>query len=541
MYCASMFTRQWTRHSQWVRRLTGSVACLGAACGPANLSGDGRADRVPGETAGPGGDAGGDADSAVVLPGGSEPDEQFPPELMGPYTGPAIDDYANTFIDYLQLQARVSAVFGDTRIGGNTETYFASKISLLGGADFKNTFIEDRAASTDFLLALDAVAKDACARAATNKTGPFSGTDPSKTGQDDLVVQLYQKMLFRGPGDTELADANKLVSDLVSLSPNAVSAWAGLCEVLVRHPDSLFTLPPSYATATGDNKARLRVVKFANDFAGRPPTASEFADLAGKPSADIVDYFATLPEFRDYLFHRLRVRTESNGTAESDEPARLWAYLVTTGAPLQDLFGGDYSVDEAFGKAPRDSVHGKTGILTMPGFIKTKPGLPHYNYAARVITDYFGVIFNVTPEIQQMRLDTTVASTVEKGSACYSCHSVLTPLAYQRARWFDDGTYHATDDAGAPIDDSDRGLVDAYRFKGEGMGAFAEQAVRKEAFLRTTMQAHVNMFYGRPMRYQEDERDLYKTMWVTAFDDGGKLLSIIKNIVAYPGYMGEAQ
>src|SRR5262249_8486592 len=156
-----------------------------------------------------------------------------------------------------------------------------------------------------------------------------------------------------------------------------------------------------------------------------------------------------------------------------------------SGSPMQELLTADYSVDGNFGKTGRGPEHGRTGILTMPGFIKSKPGLPHFNYPARVMSDYMGTIFEVTPEVVADGLK-PAASTTEPGSTCIVCHGVLTPLAYQRLRWADDGTYRTTDEKGAPIDDSDRNLVADYAFKGAGMESFAVTAVKKEKFIRQT-------------------------------------------------------
>ena len=49
-----------------------------------------------------------------------------------------------TVVGYLQLKARVARVFADTGIGGDTEAYFASKLPLLGGADFKTLYVTAR-------------------------------------------------------------------------------------------------------------------------------------------------------------------------------------------------------------------------------------------------------------------------------------------------------------------------------------------------------------------------------------------------------------
>jgi hypothetical protein len=476
------------------------------------------------------------------IPGGTLPDEQFPANLLDPYTGPPIDNYDNTTIGYLQLKARVKRVFADDGIGGNTDQYFASKITLLGGADFKTSYTEARVMTPDFLLALDGVAKDSCARAAANKTGPFAGTDPANDapgGPAALAGTLYQRMLFRNATTQEASDAAALVGRLVPLSTSKVDAWAGLCEVLVRHQDSLFTLPPSVATMTGADKERLQIVKVAFDFAGRPPTDDEFGQLAGKSVSDKVDFYLHTPEFQAFYFDKVRVRTESTGTAETDEPANLWTYLVVTGGPLQDLLTADYTIGPDGKKTSRPDYYGKTGILTMPGFIKPKPGLPHYNYAARVLTDYMGQIFEVPQSIVAMRVNSTAASTVAPGSICIGCHGLLTPLATQRSRWADDGTYHATDANGAQIDDSDRNLVPDYPFKGEGMAAFASQAVKKEKFLRQTFQSQFQFFMGRPMRYDLDERTVYLALWKSSFATNGDFRELIKIIANVPSYLGQ--
>src|SRR5215207_2685885 len=86
----------------------------------------------------------GDTDAGREIPGGSLPDEQFPAYLLEPYTGPPIDYYDNTAIGYVQLKARVKRVFADDGIGGNTDLFLASKIQLLGGADFSTTYSEAR-------------------------------------------------------------------------------------------------------------------------------------------------------------------------------------------------------------------------------------------------------------------------------------------------------------------------------------------------------------------------------------------------------------
>jgi hypothetical protein len=196
-------------------------------------------------------------------------------------------------------------------------------------------------------------------------------------------------------------------------------------------------------------------------------------------------------------------------------------------------------VTPTFDKTTRGPEHGKTGVLTMPGFIKTKAGLPHYNYAARVMTDFMGQLFEVPPDIVAMRVNSTAASTVDPNSRCIACHGILTPLATQRLRWADDGTYRTTDDKGAPIDDSDRNMVPDYPYKGKGMEAFSTQAVKKERFLRQTFQSQFLFFVGRQMRYNQDERTVYLALWRSAFDKKGDLRETMKIVANVPSYLGQ--
>jgi len=157
-----------------------------------------------------------------------------------------------------------------------------------------------------------------------------------------------------------------------------------------------------------------------------------------------------------------------------------------------------------------------------------------------VMTDYMGQLFEVTPEILRGRVDATATSTVQPGTLCITCHGVLTPLAFQRSRWADDGTYHATDDAGAPIDDTDRNLVPDYPYKGAGIEGFAVNAVKKEKFFRQSFQAQFLFYLGRQMRFDQDERTTYLALWNSAFKQNGDLREIVKIIAANtPGYLGK--
>jgi hypothetical protein len=173
----------------------------------------------------------------------------------------------------------------------------------------------------------------------------------------------------------------------------------------------------------------------------------------------------------------------------------------------------------------------------MPGYIQHKPGLPHYNYAARVFTGFMGSIFEVPPEVFDMRGTATAASTVDTQSICFVCHQNLTPLAHQRLKWADDGTHRDVDDNNLPIDDSDRGLVTTYEYKGVGLEAFATQAVKKEVFIRRTINSQFKILMGREMRHQDDERVIYKALWDKSETTNGNLKAILKEVVLSPGYL----
>jgi hypothetical protein len=363
--------------------------------------------------------------------------------------------------------------------------------------------------------------------------------DSRETAAKTAVNLLFQRMLYRTASAQEQDAGYALVKDLQSLEDDLPRAWSGMCEALMRSPDFLFTRPPAFETATGLAKDKLLLVKLAQDLVGRPPTPLEFLDFETgyKTYAEMVDGYLASEDFRAHYFHKMRVRTESEGTPDTDEPARLWTYLATTGAPFQELLTGNYSVGPDFTQVPRAAVHGKTGVLTMKGFIKNKPGLPHFNYAARVMTDFMGTIYEVPAEVFDMRGAATAASTVDPTSICYSCHQTLTPLAHQRLRWDDEGNYRTTDTEGRPLDDTDRGLVAQYAFKGQGMEAFATQAAKKEAFVRRTLNAQYALFFGREMRHDLDERGMYKRLWDVAHESNGNLKAVLRTIALSPEYM----
>jgi hypothetical protein len=317
------------------------------------------------------------------------------------------------------------------------------------------------------------------------------------------------------------------------------AAWQGLCRALMRHPDFLFTRPPSIQAVTKpEERQRLQLVKIAQDLVARPPTAGELEKLSrGAGLAQMIDTYLQSQEFKDFYFHRVRLYLESQGTETQDEPARLWCYVAFNDRPFQEILTADYTVDAKMRRQSRPNYHGKTGVLTTPGFIEGKPGLPHFNYSAQVAELFLGYVFEVPPEVIAQREGITAISTTDPTSLCYSCHKVLTPLALQRNRWDDQGRFRIHDEYGLPIDDTDQKLVSSYPFAGEGLEAFAVQAVKKERFIRTIINTHFTFFFGREMRYLTDERVLYKRLWDGAHRDNFTIQGMIKTLLTSPEYL----
>jgi len=337
-----------------------------------------------------------------------------------------------------------------------------------------------------------------------------------------------------------LADphAEKVTFRVDAMSPQQ-AAWEGLCRALLKHPDFLFTRPRSLALVTDKaDRRRLHLLKVAQDLVGRPPSDAEVKQLEGRaPLSRLIDQYLASDEFRDFYFHRIRLVLESRGTEQDDEPVRLWSYVVAHDRPFKEILTADYTVDTQFQKQPRPEYHGKTGLLTMKGFIAGKPGLPHFNYAAMVTEKFLGYVYEVPPAVIAARDSIAAASTTSPTSVCYSCHKVLTPLAYQRLAWDDYGNFKPRD-GGKAVDDTDRGLVPSYPFRGKGMEAFALQSVNKERFIRTMIQTHFVMFFGREMRYQDDERGLYKRLWDDAQKSNFNVKSMLRSLMTSPEYLG---
>ncbi len=341
----------------------------------------------------------------------------------------------------------------------------------------------------------------------------------------------------------ELSDPHAPTVSFVAPAMTArQAAWEGLCRALLRHPDFLFTRPPSIA-AIGDEPARRRLllVKIAQDLVGRTPSGAELRRLEeGTPLGAFVDEFLAGEEFREFYFRRIRLTLESHGSELDDEPVRLWCHVVFNDRPFKEILTADYSVDRNLQRQPRPAYHGKTGLLTMKGFIEGKPGLPHFNYAAVVCEKFLGYAFEVPATIVAQREGATAASTTHPDSTCYSCHKILTPLAFQRMKWTDDGKFREKDEKGEPIDATDRNLVPSYPFKGEGMEAFALGAQHKERFIRTMIQTHFIFYFGREMRYEDEERGLYRRLWDNAAAHGYSIRALLRELLTSPEYLGAA-
>lgn len=376
--------------------------------------------------------------------------------------------------------------------------------------------------------------------------GPIPGTTDGAVGalqatRDRLSV-LFEQVLLRSPQvdefDDELEPLYNLLVALDNFDGDRVGAWAGVCEGLIKHPDFIFTRPPSFDTAPAEARERLLLVKTALDLMNRPPTFDELDRYdRGMTRRELIGEWLRSQDMRDAWFHWLRLRLESDGSPEMDEPARLWTWMMLNDRPIHELLTASYSVDANFEQAARSAVYGPTGLLTMKGYIKHKPGQPHYNYSARVLSDFLGYVFEVPPEIVDMRAGATPSSTVDPTTVCYSCHYLLTPFSYQRLRWDDEGNYSDVDANGAPIDDSDHDLVDDYPFKGSGMSSFAAQAVRKTVFTRTMANAIFDIPFGRPMRSDADERDLYYDLYTSAHDQQGGFMQLLEIILDSESYL----
>lgn len=305
---------------------------------------------------------------------------------------------------------------------------------------------------------------------------------------------------------------------------SARPGWAGLIEALLQSPE--FLMPSDDPQAD----SHTRLVRVALDLVGRVPTTEEFRrfERLGR-LAPMLDTYLESDDFRDFFLHRARIALRSRGTAESDEPARLWTYIATHDMSYRELFTADYTVGQDWVRSPRRPEHGPTGMLTMKGYLVGKPGLPKYTYPAQVLTFALGMQFEVSDAVEQAREE--VVSTTDPASMCYSCHKLLTPLAFQRERWDIHGHYRTVDEEHNVIDDSDRGVVPDYPFKGPGLSAFANQVVKKERFVRAFVNQHHDMLFHRQLRVLEDQREVYKELYEFAVATELKIRPLLKKMI----------
>ena len=457
-----------------------------------------------------------------------------------PYTLPAPGTYRVTVRgkptldgngDGPQLRIQIgTAVGATTLLYGNAAAYEDKSVDIVvtetGMSSVSINFFNDAVvAGGDRNIYLDQVT-------ILGPLGAGSGTSRADAAKQKIST-LYSRMLFRPATAAEQAAAYGLLVDLTALGTQG-SAWSGVCEALIRHPDFLFTMPPAMEKLTTPlEKDPLRLVGLTQRVLGRPPTAAELARLTTDGLPAMIDAVFASPDFRTYYFNRIQLRIESQGTPESDEAARLWTYVTLNGRSFEEVLTAEYTVDEQFNQQPRPPEHGKTGVLTVKGYLNNKPGLPHYNYPARVLSGFMGSVFEVPPEVFDQRGTATATSTVDPQSICFSCHQLLTPLAHQRLHWADDGTYRT-----GTVDDSDRGLVASYPYKGIGLEAFSTKAVKKEPFVRRMINTQVKLLLGRELRAQTDERVLYKQLWDTTFANGGDMRPVLKSLAASQTFQG---
>ncbi len=319
----------------------------------------------------------------------------------------------------------------------------------------------------------------------------------------------------------------------------AYEGWLALVQALVRHPDFLFTRAPALDWVKDrTDRRRLLLSRLALDLTGRAPSVPELERFLGRWNWDeAVGYYLDSEDFRNFYFHRIRLYLESQGTPRQDEPVRLWCYVAFNDRPFQEILTADYTVGPDLKRRTRPGYHGRTGLLTTAGFIEGKPGLPHYNYAAQVSMLFLGYRYEVSSEIVEQREGATALGTTDPNSSCYSCHKILTPLAFQRNFWTDAGVFRIHDEYGLPIEASDHGLVREYPFAGEGMEAFALQAVKKERFVRTIIDTHFNFIFGRSLRYRTDERGLYRELWDRMQQNGFTIRDLFRALVTSPRYL----
>jgi hypothetical protein len=376
--------------------------------------------------------------------------------------------------------------------------------------------------------------------------GPLPGSTAGAPGGEASAkarIATVMERILQRPVDparaddaVDLAGLHEVLVELEAFDGNRARAWSGVCEALLHHPDFLFTRAGTFDVLADDDplRERLLATQAALVLLDRSPSADELLrfDVGEVDRAGLVDAWLQDDAFIARYTHRVRQILEYDGTPDGDEPSRLWAFIAREDRPLKEILTADYTVDDDLERVERPAFHGQTGVLTMKGYIVGKPGLPHYNYAARVLTGFMGVVFDVPQEALDARATASATSTVDPQSLCFTCHRLLTPLAHQRQRWADDGSYREVFDDGRVIDDTDNNLVANYPFRGRGLEAFSLVAVRKEAFARRMANAHFLMVTGRLLRHDLDERVVYRGLYDAIAGGEGTLRDLLRAILS---------
>ena len=393
----------------------------------------------------------------------------------------------------MQLKGKVAAVFGDAWVRGGADQ-FQANIGLLGGADFTSHFVEARVATPRFppgprfseqgrLLGggEGRAAERTLHSASTSRPRWWIRLPEPTRGEAPLRAQPSTSCTGRSssavPPPPSSDAAYTLLEDLVTIAAGPVpqDGWSGVCEALVRHPDFLLTLPPR-----GRAAARHREPDAAPGEGGAGP---------GGPAADrrrrsgvhqrrarrstrwwTVARLGRVPRLR---YYKMRIRTESDGTSGLGRAgAAVDAHPHHRRPAFRELLTGDYGVDASFQKVARGPEHGDDRRADDEGLhpaqaraapLQLRGARPHGLHGLRSS--------RCRPRCSTMRIGATASSTVDPNSICFTCHQLLTPLAYQRSRWSDDGTYqHRPTRTGRPIDDSDHGLVAGVPVQGTGDG-----------------------------------------------------------------------
>lgn len=427
-----------------------------------------------------------------------------------------------------------------TVAGTNTTTISAVvHIDNGGSADVAVAFINDSNVGGDRNLAVDSFSVEGPIPGTTN--GAVDGQRNTRAAVATMAGRILQRP-FVDSLDDDVDETGPLYDVLLSMDAFEVSerrrAWAGVCEAVVQHPDFLFTRPPSFDTATSaTERDRLLTMQAALVLLDRTPTNDELGrfDVGEIDRRGLIDLWLASPEHDDSYRNRVREILEFDGTPDGDEPARLWSYVERNNRPLKEVLTANYTVDDDGERVERPAEHGQTGVLTMRGYIIGKPGLPHYNYAARVMTGFMGRVFEVPQAALDARATATATSTVDPTSLCFSCHNVLTPLVHQRQKWDDEGNYRENFDDGRVIDDSDNNLVAGYPFAGVGLESFSLVAVKKEAFARRMANAHFLMVFGRLLRLEgpnADEGAVYQQLFDAIAQGNGTFKDVERLILS---------